>query len=1227
MANNERTVDLVVRARDQFSKVLDNLKKMQNDVAATSATAMKRMAIANKQALAETQTSIKNLNVEFKQLISTQGASRAEMARIITQKAKLQAKALELQASLGQVTNRTQAITTAQKSGFSSWSHNVALMQQQTTAANQTATALNKVAAVSNNASSKGIITDAPGGNYIQKEDQRRSAIAVALAQSYKDDADRIAAAAQASEARIIAAEVEWIRGGRRGNRPVRGDSGGRKGESQDVELYGLRPYQMVNLGYQLNDVIGGVAMGQAPIQILAQQAGQFAQIWPQMMVGLVRSIPQIAAVTAVLSPFIAAFMRVRTESKSVEVFTSQLALMADGGRYSAESLAANASEMQKFGIAIEDARKISLAFIKEGLSGDEMLPLAQMAKQLSDVAGIDVGDAAAKLSKAFTGNIDDVRTLDQELKFLTADQLAHIRAMDAGGDRAAALSEAQRILAGRLKDTVPVATSFETNIKELTSAWDDLVTALADSVVFDAVVILLGSITGAAELAVIALEKVTKGLAAGVAVGTSFENLSLPDQEASLNKQRQDLRRLIAQQQLADQAMFGANALDTSVTTDLKKQLAEVETQYQAIAKRIEEIKSAQDGVTASTDKTTDATEEEKKLQLDVNGLLDEQITKMREEADLAALTSREQFIENTLLDARNTALERANELGIEFLGLTEEQTRLLREQAGITFDRSAANTTLGTGMSGLVDKIVGVESGGNASAKNPLSSATGLGQFISATWLSMFKTYFPDRAAGMTEAAILALREDSAISRQMVELYARENAAVLQKAGVATTDAALYLAHFLGPRGAAGVLAAQASTPVSDILGSDQINANKSILEGKNASEVVAWAEKKMGISQNELAINTRLSELDAERVKNEKDYLDAYKQRIEGQQFELSNATLEARQAAITKALREEELEAQRAGLTLTKEQRAEIERTAGALFDRQNVEMEVNRLLEQRSLLLESLEIAQAAGDGGKVIEIVGEINATEMSLQAAIDDAIMFWTAMGGPGADAAILKLKNLRDGIGDVIEDLETNFLPNAESINERLADIGSNAFSALAEAIANGTNVAQAFFQTLMQGIGEFLIEIGKAIVKQALFNALSGGSKAGGGGGFLAGLLGKLFHSGGVVGRSGGSGSRMVNPGVFAGAQRFHSGGVLGLGPNEVPIIGLKDEEMLTRDDPRHVMNGGAAQSNTTIKNVNVFDPADVLEAALSTEIGEKIMLNFMTRRSRQLGGVLG
>ena len=69
---------------------------------------------------------------------------------------------------------------------------------------------------------------------------------------------------------------------------------------------------------------------------------------------------------------------------------------------------------------------------------------------------------------------------------------------------------------------------------------------------------------------------------------------------------------------------------------------------------------------------------------------------------------------------------------------------------------------------MSKLVDRIIRVESGGNSSAKNPLSSATGLGQFISSTWLRMMRTYRPDLARSLSAAEQLALRFDPTLSNR---------------------------------------------------------------------------------------------------------------------------------------------------------------------------------------------------------------------------------------------------------------------------------------------------------------------------------------------------------------------------------------------------------------------------------------------------------------------------
>jgi hypothetical protein len=98
-------------------------------------------------------------------------------------------------------------------------------------------------------------------------------------------------------------------------------------------------------------------------------------------------------------------------------------------------------------------------------------------------------------------------------------------------------------------------------------------------------------------------------------------------------------------------------------------------------------------------------------------------------------------------------------------------------------------------------------------------------------------------------------------------------------------------------------------------------------------------------------------------------------------------------------------------------------------------------------------------------------------------------------------------------------------------------------------------------------------------------------------------------------------------MVNPALFAGADRYHEGGIPGLKPGEVPLIALKTEEIITGDDSRHVRNGGKAPTTVKMKNVNVFDPADVVEQALATEAGERVMFNFMTRNASRLAKSIG
>ncbi|OBQ87799.1 M23 family metallopeptidase [Mesorhizobium sp. WSM3873] len=214
---------------------------------------------------------------------------------------------------------------------------------------------------------------------------------------------------------------------------------------------------------------------------------------------------------------------------------------------------------------------------------------------------------------------------------------------------------------------------------------------------------------------------------------------------------------------------------------------------------------------------------------------------------------------------------------------------------QGGQAIDPLGTVTTVATYASGgagggygdaavetLTDRIVHVESGGKARAKNPLSSATGAGQFITKTWIRMMNTYRPDLARSLSTADLLALRYDATLSREMVRNLAREGEAYLRARGHQITAGRLYLCHFLGMEGAAQVLAAPGSAQLSAVLGSAVIQANP-FLTGKTTSYVVDWAERKMGQKVTRLASSDQNQQTTRTQVRQTSPEFEKYKQAV--------------------------------------------------------------------------------------------------------------------------------------------------------------------------------------------------------------------------------------------------------------------------------------------------------------------------------------------------------
>ena len=186
-------------------------------------------------------------------------------------------------------------------------------------------------------------------------------------------------------------------------------------------------------------------------------------------------------------------------------------------------------------------------------------------------------------------------------------------------------------------------------------------------------------------------------------------------------------------------------------------------------------------------------------------------------------------------------------------------------------------ASQATGTDFNYLL-KTAARESSFNTSAKAKTSSASGLFQFIENTWLKtvkeeghqfglgqyadkIFKTdsgkYYVPRASQRQE--ILALRNDPEISAMIAGAFTRQNADyVSAKLGRDPTQGELYMAHFLGAKGAARFieLAGERPNAPADSYFPKAARANRAIFyeggKARSLSQVYAGLVSKHGPAQ---------------------------------------------------------------------------------------------------------------------------------------------------------------------------------------------------------------------------------------------------------------------------------------------------------------------------------------------------------------------------------------
>ena len=280
-----------------------------------------------------------------------------------------------------------------------------------------------------------------------------------------------------------------------------------------------------------------------------------------------------------------------------------------------------------------------------------------------------------------------------------------------------------------------------------------------------------------------------------------------------------------------------------------------------------------------------------------------------------------------------------------------------------------------------------------------------------------------------------------------------------------------------------------------------------------------------------------------------------------------------------------------------------------REAGVISENEQVARTVALYNEQNSAIAASVDNLEAFArtmQSSMTAEQFARINAEIASMRAGLQDVSGTYTKM-----DTLIV------DGVLD-------GMLSGIEGVAQGLAGLIDGTMS-LGDAFSNLGDIVRQFF-------ADFLMQIAKAILQQMILNALAGlGGPIGGAATAAGGAAASVAHSGAVIGSGSANRTRTTPASWFAAAPRMHTGGVVGLAPDEVPTILQKGEEVLAKNDPRNVMNGGAAGNpNVAVAGptiYNMVDQDDLTQAVMSNPATGPAIVNYIKTNKRQVKQILG
>ncbi|MDQ0836982.1 peptidoglycan DD-metalloendopeptidase family protein [Sphingomonas faeni] len=985
--------------------------------------------------------------------------------------------------------------------------------------------------------------------------------------------------------------------------------------------LFGLKPYELQNLGYQVNDVVTQLASGTSLTQTLAQQGGQILQLFPRVGSSIVAAFtnPALIGFVATLGVVVLALKNAGDEAERTRKFMGLLAASADGGTYGAAQLSKASEALDHYGLSAADAVTVVRGFVKDGVDPTRIVEFGKAAQDLADVLGIKVVDASQQVGEAFTGGYDSVKKLDDATNFLTSAQRDNIKSLFDQGKAADARNEALRIFSEQQEDAAnKMRGSWSEAARSLGGAWQDFLNVLSDTAPIKEIAKELEGLGRIASQAIraIAGAKSAGDISAQIArANTVIGNLegakaAQPNLAAAYEADIVKIRKQVAGWQ-AELDKLNGTQKQVNDTVAVRSELQKKQTV---------------DLVTA-----TDAAKSEKTVLEATNEARRSATEYVEKNFKFASEAAKQAYIGQKAEEARTAALKKA----ADERKREADQAKRVADEAKRERERLAKQTVFQAPVDGRISSGFGARAAPKAGASTfhkGVDYAVPTGTTVRApangvvietgTDAKLGKFVYIDHGKG-TISKFGHLSDNSVVEKGQVVTAGQ----AIAKSGNTGNSTGAHLHYTVTVNG-------KPVDPTKGLFPAD----GKSRFQVDQADAIGNYDDAQEKLADKRDAYLAKLDQSNAATTEDTEQLRE---------QVNLSGQLLLAaqREAAIEDAVRKAKTDATQAGVDPADAGLAlrieALKGVTGAYFDaahakdsfdaqRNDVDKPVADLTAQRDAMRDQITFLRDNGldaEANQLLPLLGQVNG---QLQGAVDKAVAFYKALS-PDAnplgltaaqlDAIVLKLdmaKQTAQEWGNVLN-------ISAEQIANAFANALTSSIDGFVQALVDGENAFGALKDAFLDFAANFLRLIYQMILQQIALNIAKGILSAVG---VAVPTPVPANHTGGIAGQNT-SGTRLMSPDVFAAAARFHTGGIAGLRPDEVPIIAQKGEEILTRGDPRHRANGGLGDGGVPVnlKVVNAIDAGDFVSKGLDTGVGGKALLNYIRANSGAVKQAIG